>query len=263
LEFNKDEYRELIDFAKTIGITMFATAFDIPSADLLESLDMPFYKIASACLTDIPLIRHIGTFKKPVIISTASVVFDDIDQALEALGHDKVALLHCVAKYQNTRPEDLMLRYIDELKHAYGLPVGYSSHYSGYWDGIRAIERYDIKIIEKHFTLRHEDKGTDHKFSLEPQGMKALTEYIKNRSAFDGTATRVRLNEEIAPLAKMGKSIHVIRPIKAGDRLTPDNIAVKSPDDGGLRPVYMDSIIGKCAVMNLSTSSTLTMEAIR
>jgi len=265
LEFNKYQFMELQNYCRKIGITMFATAFDIPSADLLESLCMPFYKIASACLTDIPLIKRIGSFKKPVIISTASVCIVDIDKAIGALGHCDVTILHCVAKYQNTEPNDLQLATIATLKHLYSspaFPIGYSSHYSGYWDAIRAIEAYDIKILEKHFTLRHEDKGTDHKFSLEPQGMKALTDYIKNRHAFDGPNNRIRLKEEIKPLQKMGKSVHVVRPVRAGELLTTDNIAIKSPDDGGIKPVCFDSLVGIQAKKDLSTAMPLTMEAI-
>lgn len=263
LEFNKYQYLELQNFCRKIGITLFATAFDIPSADILESLDMPFYKIASACLTDIPLIKHIGSFKKPVIMSTASVIKDDIDRAVNALGHSDFALLHCVAKYQNIQPNDLQLAHIANLKADYpNIPIGYSSHYSGYWDAVRAIETYDIKIIEKHFTLRHEDKGTDHKFSLEPQGMKALTDYIKNRHAFDGGINRVRLEDEVKPLAKMGKSIHVIKPIASGEVFTPENVAVKSPDDGGLPPVCFENLIGLKSKTDLSTAMTLTKEAV-
>lgn len=261
LEFNKYQYIELQNYCRKIDITLFATAFDMPSASLLEALEMPFYKIASACLTDIPLIRHIGSFKKPVIMSTASVTPYDIQKAVDALGHSDFALLHCVAKYQNTQPHDLMLNYIEKLKE-FKCPVGYSSHYSGYWDAIRAIEGHDIKIIEKHFTLRHEDKGTDHKFSLEPQGMKALTDYIKNRKAMDGGINRYRLEEEIKPLAKMGKSIHAIKPIKAGDKFTVENIAVKSPDDGGMRPILWDNILGLTAKKDCSTSMPLTREVI-
>ncbi|HEY1333676.1 MAG TPA: N-acetylneuraminate synthase family protein, partial [Myxococcaceae bacterium] len=167
LEFGRDEYRELQRYCREIGITFFATAFDLPSADFLQSLDMPAYKIASGDLRTTPLLRHVARFGKPMIVSTGGAAMEDILRAYDAIMpiNPQLCFLQCTASYPASA-EDLNLNVITTLRARFPeLVVGLSDHENGI---AMAVAAYVLgaRVVEKHFTLNHTWKGTDHAFSL-------------------------------------------------------------------------------------------------
>jgi N-acetylneuraminate synthase/sialic acid synthase len=245
LEFGREEYAELKRYAAELGITFFATAFDVPSADFLAALDMPAYKLASGDLRNLPLLRHVARIGRPVIISTGGATLEDVHRAVDAIGelNPRVGILQCTATYP-TEPEQMNLRVIPSLREAFPTAcIGLSDHYNGI---AMAVAAYVLgaRIIEKHFTLNHTWRGTDHALSLEPVGMRKMIRDLRRaRQALGDGVKRVLPGEEGA-MTKMGKTLVAARDLPAGHLLTAADIAVKSPG-GGLPPYELDRLLGR------------------
>jgi sialic acid synthase len=174
LEFGRPEYLELQRYARELGITFFATAFDIASADFLAELDMPAHKIASGDIRNLPLLRHVARLGKPVILSTGGATLDDVERAYETVMpiNRELAILQCTAGYPAAF-EELDLRVITTYREHFDVVIGLSSHDNGI---AMAPAAYVLgaRIVEKHFTWNRAAKGTDHPFSLEPVGLRKL-----------------------------------------------------------------------------------------
>ena len=263
LEFSIYQYADLQAYCKGIGITFFATAFDIHSARELRDIDIPIYKVASADLLNFPLLCELIQYEKPLIISTGGHDYEDIDQChmyLHSRGFKNFAFLHCVATYPNEDYEvNLMAigKMRDLWKHHV---IGWSDHYSGILSAISAYH-YGARIIEKHFTLRRTDKGTDHAQSLEPKKMADLVNDLRICTKMRGDGEKRVYEKEKEPIRKMAKSLWPARTIYKGETFTPENIALKTPADG-LSPCHYEEIIGKAAIHELSTADPLKWEDI-
>ncbi len=252
LEFGLDEYKACIAEAQKMNITFFATAFDFQSADFLESLNMPLYKIASGDLTNLPLLEYVARFKKPMIISTGGSNFEMIDVAVKTIRrtHNNFAILQCTASY----PADfkqLNLRVIEKLREKYPENViGFSGHDNGIAMSTAAFT-LGARIIEKHFTLNRALKGTDHAFSLEPQGLGKLVRDLRRTSDALGDGNKVVYENELAPMRKMRKMIVANRFMSAGTRITREDLEFRSPGDG-LGPDKLDLVLGKTLVVDIN-----------
>jgi len=262
LEFGKDEYRELQKHARELGVDFFATAFDFPSADFLANLDVPCYKIASGDLRNIPLLQYVAAFGKPVIISTGGATMDDIRRAYDAfmpINH-QLCILQCTAAYPADAAE-LHLKVIDTFRREFpSVTVGLSDHYNGI---SMAVVAYVLgaRVIEKHFTLNHTWKGTDHAFSLEPVGFAKMVRDLRRARAAIGDGVKRVLPNETSPITKMGKSLVASRPLKHGHVLTEADIAIKSPG-GGLPPYELPSLIGKRVTRALDADHAFQMSDV-
>ena len=245
LEFGKKEYVELGKLAKELGLDFFSTAFDFASADFLAELNPPAFKVASGDLKTIPLLKHIAKIGKPVILSTGGGDLNDIRRAVDAIVpiNPQLTVLHCTATYP-TEPEDMHLRVITTLRDAFpSLVIGLSDHYNGI---VMAPVAYVLgaRIFEKHFTLNHTWKGTDHAFSLEPVGMHKMVRDLQRTRIALGNPTKVMLSKEAAAITKMGKSLFASRNLPAGHRITAADVAFKSPG-GGMPPYEYDQLLGR------------------
>jgi N-acetylneuraminate synthase/sialic acid synthase len=245
LEFGWDAYVELKRYAGEIGVGFFATAFDFESADFLEKLAMPAYKIASGDLNNLPLIAHVARFGKPVVVSTGGGAIDDVQRVYDAIMpiNPQLCLLQCTASYP-AEPEDMNLRVITTFRELYpDVVVGLSDHQNG-------IAMADVayilgaRVIEKHFTLNRAWKGTDHAYSLEAAGMRKLVRDLRRVRVALGTGMKQPLAIEKKPLYKMGKKLVAARCLAEAHVLTPDDVAIKSPSDG-LAPYHLHEVIGK------------------
>lgn len=262
LEFGRDEYLELQVYAREVGVAFFSTAFDFASADFLADLDVPAYKIASGDLTNTPLIRYIGELGKPVIFSTGGGTFDDVLRAHDALleVNDQVVVLQCTAGYPAAW-EELDLNVIATYRDAFPeAVVGFSSHDNGIAMPVAAYV-LGARVVEKHFTLNRAMKGTDHAFSLEPQGMRKLVRDLQRARLALGDGSKTMYSSEEAPIRKMGKKIVVARDLPAGHVLTREDVALKSPGDG-LPPYQLDRVLGRTLRHPLGEESALTFEAL-
>ena len=263
LEFERAEYEELKAFTRELGITFFATAFDFKSADFLAELDMPAYKIASGDLTNTPLLRYVARIGKPVIFSTGGGTIDDVRRAYETLREEteQVAVLQCTAGYPAEWDElDLSVigTYREEFPEAV---VGFSSHDNGI---AMAVAAYVLgaRIVEKHFTLNRAMKGTDHVFSLEPQGMRKMVRDLRRTRVALGDGTKNVHSSEVAPATKMGKKLVAARDLPAGHVLTDADIVFKSPGDG-LPPVRARAgARHACCARPVLEDDTLTFELL-
>ena len=260
LEFDREQYLELAQHAKSLGITFFATAFDVPSADLLAELDMPAYKLASGDLRSIPLLKHVAAIGKPMILSTGAATLDDVRRAYDAVLpiNSQVAFLQCTAAYPPDY-EQLDLRVIDTYRREFpDVVVGFSGHDSGIAMSTAAYT-LGARIIEKHFTLNRALRGTDHAFSLEPAGLKKLVRDLQRTRLALGDGTKNFYDSEAAPAQKMGKKLVAARPLPAGTVLTPDDLAMKSPGDA-LFPFHLDDLVGRQLAVDLDEDDALTFD---
>lgn len=260
LEFGKAEYVELQQYARELGITMFATAFDFPSADFLAELDMPIYKIASGDLTNTPLLKYVAKIGKPMIISTGGSNMEDVQRAYDAIMpiNSQLAILQCTSSYP-AEHHDLNLRVIETFRRQFpDNVIGLSDHENGI---AMATASYILgsRILEQHFTINHTWKGTDQVFSLEPIGMKKLVRDLRRvREALGDGVKRVYPNEVI-PISKMSKKLVAGCDLPAGHVLIEADIAVKSPGDG-LAPYELYSIIGKTLKRPLAEDENIMFE---
>ena len=258
LELDGAAYAELRTHARDIGLVFFATAFDEASADLLEDLDVPAYKIASGDLRNTPLLRHVAAFGKPLIVSTGGATLEDVDRAVETVTaiNPQLCLLQCTAAYP-AAVEELELGVITTYRERYPkLVVGLSDHQ----DGIAmAPVAYMLgaRVIEKHFTSSHTAKGTDHAFSLMPEGMRKLVRDLRRVPVAIGDGVKRPLRSEAKPLQKMGKQLVATRPLPAGHVLVEGDLVAKSPDDGGLAPYHLDALIGRMLRRQLAAEEAI------
>ncbi|UUY05667.1 N-acetylneuraminate synthase family protein [Svornostia abyssi] len=244
LEFGAAEFAELQAYAGELGVIFFSTAFDLPSVEFLEALDVPAYKVASADVTNVPLLRALAQTGRPVLLSTGGAALEDIVVAhdLLAAGGADIAVLQCTAGYPAAWDE-LDLRVIAEYRDLFpDALIGFSSHDNGIAMPVAAYV-LGARIVEKHFTLDRTMRGTDHKFSLEPQGLRKLVRDLGRTRQALGDGTKRVHHSERAPITKMAKKLVAARPLAPGHVLTEADVAVKSPGDG-LSPMYWDEVIG-------------------
>jgi sialic acid synthase len=262
LEFGREEYEELQAYAREIGITFFATVFDHTSADFCAALELPAYKIASADLTNTPLLRYVAEIGKPMIISTGAATLDDVRRAYETVApiNPHIALLQCTAGYP-ANWEELDLRVIETYRQLFPeTVVGLSAHDSGIAMAVAAY-MLGARVVEKHFTLNRAMKGTDHRFSLEPQGLGKMVRDLRRVRVALGDGTKKMYTSETEPAMKMGKKLVAASDLPAGHTLRAEDIAAKSPG-GGLPPYELDRLIGRTLRHPVSRDTALTFEVL-
>ena len=245
LEFGREEYLNLKQYAKKIGILFFSTPFDFNSVDFLANINMPAYKIASADLFNTPLQRKIAEIGKPIFLSTGGGTMDDICRACDNILsiNKQLAVLHCTAAYP-VAPEDMNLNVIKRLKQEYpDLVIGLSDHENGI-DAASIAFLLGARIFEKHFTLNRAWKGTDQAFSLEPKGLKKLIRNLNRIPHMMGDGIKKLEKSEQGPLRKMIKSIVAASDLPKGTVLKSRHLAYKCPQ-GGLQPWEYEKILGK------------------
>jgi sialic acid synthase len=262
LEFEREQYVELQAYARELGVDFFSTAFDIQSADFLQTLDVPAYKIASGDLKSTPLLRHVAAMGKPMIISTGGALLDDVTRAYETVMaiNPQLAILQCTAGYPAAF-EELDLRVIDTYRTRFPRAViGFSSHDNGIAMPVAAY-MLGARIVEKHFTLNRAMKGTDHAFSLEPVGLRKMVRDLDRTYKAMGNGEKKIYESERAPIVKMGKSLVVAHDLPSGHVLTPADIVMKSPG-GGIPPYELDTVLGMVTTRPLHEDDFLSLDVL-
>ena len=262
LEFSESQYLELIEYSKEIGITFFATPFDFESIAFLEKLNFPAYKIASADLINTPLQTKIAETKKPIFLSTGGGSFEDIERAYKNITkiNKNLIILHCTASYP-ALPKDMNLNVIPELVKRYSdMVIGLSDHENGI-DAASIAYMLGARVFEKHFTLDRSWKGTDHPFSLEPQGLEKMIRNLKRIPLMLGSNNKKLLECERKPLNKMYKSIVSANDLKKSHVLSYKDLAFKSPG-GGLKPYQYNLLINKKIKKDLKKDDLITLDCL-
>ena len=255
------DYKPLKEYCDKVGIGFMSTPFDLVSIDVLEPLDMDYYKIPSGEITNLPYLRKIASKHRPVILSTGMCEVEEVEAALQVLEQggvkrSDVIVLHCNTEYP-TPMCDVNLRAMDDLRRSLGVEVGYSDHTKGIEVPIAAVA-LGARVIEKHFTLDKTMEGPDHKASLEPDELKAMVDAIRNieQALGDGhkhVSPSERKNMDIAR-----KSIVAARDIRKGEVLTEENITTKRPGNG-ISPMRWDSVIGTTAIRDFGYDELIEM----
>lgn len=247
---------ELKRVADGLGVALFSTPFDDTAVDLLESLDVPAYKIASFELVDNELLRRVAGTGKPVIMSTGMATLAEIDEAVTTLrraGASQVALLKCTSAYP-APPAEMNLRTIPHLAEAFGCPAGLSDHTLDVAVPVAAVA-LGACIIEKHFTLSRSEPGPDSAFSLEPAEFKAMAEQVRVAESAVGEV-HYGVSAQDAKSRIFRRSLFVVRDVKAGEPLTRENVRSIRPGNG-LHPRYIGEVLGRRASGDVARGTPL------
>ena len=219
------QHLEAHSYCKARGIAFCSTPFSTEEADLLEKLDVPFFKIASMDIVHLPLLKHVARKQRPMVISTGMATLAEIEQAVETVrgvGNDQIVLLHCIAIY----PPDygiIHLRNMATLQQAFDVPVGFSDHTLGTAITLAAIT-LGACVIEKHFTLDKDMAGWDHSISADPAELRIIVEEGNNIFTALGSNRRTVSDDEIEKRKKFRRSLVARRALSHGHVLTEEDL---------------------------------------
>jgi sialic acid synthase SpsE/protoporphyrinogen oxidase len=278
LSFNTQ--KKIFNYAKKKKLIIFSTPFDFESADFLDKLNVCAFKIASADLVNLPLIEHVAKKNKPMILSTGMSKISEIDEAIETVrstGNKNLAILHCNSSYPSTYSE-VNLKFMQNLKLLYQIPVGFSDHTTDLLSSKTAIT-LGANIIERHFTLNKRMEGPDHMLSSEPKEIsdlikfkkyyKIFNSWIKTKNAIERKKINLIIGDgikkiqpnEYITINSQKKSLYAKKNIKKNEKFKITNIAIKGPA-GGLLPKYMRIIINKKAKTKILKDEPITWDKI-
>lgn len=255
-----DWHKKLFDFAKEVGITLFSSPFDESAVDFLDDLGAPAFKVASFEAVDIPLIQYIAKKKKPMIISTGMADFDEIKEAVEAVGENKdnIVLLHCVSAYP-AKAENYNLKTLCDLSDKFNVSVGLSDHTLGITTSVASVA-LGACVIEKHFIESRSDKGPDSEFSLEPHELKSLCQESKIAWQSIGEINYKKKGQENQN-AVFRRSIYFSKDLKKGELIDESNVKRIRPGFG-LAPKHFYEIMGKQVLKNVEAGDPVSWEIL-
>jgi pseudaminic acid synthase len=255
-------HKELFNYAKKLKIICFSTPFDESAVDLLESLNCPFYKVASFEMNHISLIKKIAKTKKPIIISTGMANLKEIDMAYNTAkknGAKEIILLYCVSNYPS-KISDFNFNNIKILKERYNCKIGFSDH-SIDNKVVAAAIAAGAEVVEKHIALEGQKKGFDLEFSLKGKEIKNYAQVIKDTSLMLGKEYFFRNNSENHSL-QFRRSIYAVSNIKKGEKFTKKNIRVIRPGFG-IHPVYFEKLINKRSPFDIKCETPINKSLLK
>ena len=262
LELSPEAHARLQECCAKRGVVFFSAPFDEASADALERLGAPLIKIPSGEITNVPFLRHVARKRRPMIVSTGMSTLDEVAVAVAAIresGDPPIALLQCVSAYP-APPGDMNLRAMDTLRERFGVPVGLSDHTLGLEVALAAVAR-GATVIEKHLTLDRTLAGPDHRASLEPGEMAALVRGIRVVEAALGDGEKRPMPSELDTRRVARKSLVAARPIRAGERLVKDAVAIKRPGTG-VSPAELEQALGRRVRRDLAADDVIDWTAL-
>ena len=240
-----DAWPALQAHATERGLIFLSSPFDEGSADLLDRLDVPAFKVPSGELTNIPFLRHLAAKGRPLLVSTGMADMLEVADALDAIAAVAdlpVALFHCVSSYP-ADPADADLASMAVLRSAFGVPVGWSDHTLGI-ELATAAAAMGAQLFEKHLTLDRARPGPDHRASIEPEAFGRLVAAVRMVEAARGEGLKHPSADELATAAVARKSLHWSRPLDAGGTVRPGDLVALRPGTG-VPPGRLDSIVGR------------------
>lgn len=250
LELSDDDHLALLQCCKYNGIKFLSTGFDLASLDYLNQLGLDFFKIPSGEITNLPFLRKVASYNKPIVMSTGMSTMSEVREATEALfaggvSRDNLTILHCNTEYP-TPYKDVNLKAMVKMGAELDVHFGYSDHTMGIEVALAAVAM-GAKVIEKHITLDRNMKGPDHKASIEPDELVNMISGIRNiELAISGSGEKKPSNSERKNISVARKSIVADITIEKGERFSEFNLTTKRPGNG-ISPMYWDEIIGKIA----------------
>ncbi len=263
LELSYDCFRELKLHAQAKNILFLSTPDEEDSADFLDELGVPVFKIGSGEISNLPFLQYVARKKKPIILSTGMSTLADVEAAIRAIeeeGTNNIVLLHCVSNYP-AAPEDCNLRAMDTMATAFNYPVGYSNHALGIEVSLAAIAR-GACLIETHFTLDKRMHGPDHAASLDIQELRALVQGAQSVVSAIGDGVKRPTNQELETKKVVQKRIVAARKLRAGAIIQPQDIVLRRTD-GGLEPAHLNQLVGRTLKANIDAFAPLHWELLR
>ena len=261
LELSAEMHETLIAYCSSRNIGFFSTAFDTKSLDYLASLGAEHFKIPSGEITNLPYLRHVGLFGKPVFLSTGMATLGEIEAALEVLetaglSRAQITVLHCTTEYPAPM-QDVNLHAMLSIRGAFDVAVGYSDHTLGIEVPIAAAA-LGATVIEKHLTLNRSLPGPDQKASLEPDDFVSMVRAIRNieQALGDGIKRPSPSEAKNKPIAR--KSLVAARAISSGELFTPENVTVKRPGTG-INPMRWDEVMGCVAAQDFAIDDLISL----
>jgi len=263
LELSREDFVRLKEVADFNRVAFFATPFDIPSVDFLEEVGVPFYKIASFDVTNIPLLEYVASKNKPVILSTGMTTIEEIDEAVATIlkYHNQLVVLHCVSVYPSP-DEYVNLNAMKLLQRRYHpLPVGYSGHEQDILPTLAAIA-HGATVVERHFTLSKSLPGPDHaSVSIEPHIFSDMVLGSARIKKMFGKSEKDILEQEKGTREKHSKSIVAAVAIPKGSTITRAMLTVKSPGYG-FKSKDIPLLVGKKASLDIAADTVIRKEDI-
>jgi N,N'-diacetyllegionaminate synthase len=261
LELDVDAHKKIFNYCDKIGITFLSTPFDHDSIDMLVDLGLETFKIPSGEITNLPYLRHIGSLKKQVILSTGMADIGEIEDALDVLikagtSKGKITILHANTEYP-TPMNDVNLKAMQTIGNTFKLNFGYSDHTLGIEIPIAAVAM-GATVIEKHFTLDKTMSGPDHKASLEPDELIKMVKAIRNIEVALGNGIKKASPSETKNMDIARKSIVAKRNIKKGEVFSEENLSIKRPGTG-VSPMNWDIVLGKVASLDFEIDDLISL----
>ncbi len=265
LELSHEDFIELSEYARSLGLESFSTPFDMDSIDFLYSVGQTTWKIPSGEVTNLPYLEKIGALpieNKEIILSSGMATIEEMKQCIAILEQSgtprsNIILLHCNTEYPSP-DEDINLLAIDDLKLNFpGVRIGFSDHSVGFTAAIGAATR-GIVLIEKHFTLDKNLPGPDHKASATPDELKAICINVRRMERMLGTGRKIVTDSERKNKAIARKSIVAKRRIEKGEIFTKENVTCKRPGNG-ISPMCWYDVLGKVAEKDFITDELISL----
>lgn len=254
-------HKEIFKLAQEVGLICFSSPFDNTAVDFLEELESPIYKIASFEIQDIPLIEYVASKGKPIIISTGIAEINDIELAIETckkLGNNDITILKCTSAYPSD-PSDANLLTIQDIKKRFGVKVGLSDHTMGI-EGPVVATCLGASVIEKHFILDKKIGGADAHFSLDEKEFTEMVSAIRKAELMIG-GVNYKLTEKIKKSRQFSRSLFIVQDVKAGEKLTKENVRSIRPGFG-LHPKHYKNILGKTTKVDIERGNPLSLDQI-
>jgi N-acetylneuraminate synthase len=263
LELSRADHEVVLARCREKGIVFLSSPFDESSADLLDDLDVPAFKIPSGEITNLPFLAYVARKRRPMIVSTGMASLGEVESAVRVIaeaGNDACVLLHCVSNYP-AAPADVNLRAMATMAAAFGVPVGYSDHTLGTEVALAAVA-LGASVLEKHFTLDRALPGPDHQASLEPAELARLTRGVRTVEAALGHGRKEVTAAEADTAAVARKSLVAAVDLQAGTVLTDELVTVRRPGTG-LPPAMKPALIGRTTHAAIPAGTVLTFEMFR
>ena len=261
LELTRDNHKELMDYCRLKSIEFLSTPFDLESIDLLVELGLNKFKIPSGEITNLPYLRYIGHFGKPVILSTGMSNLDEIKDAIDILekagmSRKNITVLHCCTEYPAPMM-DVNLKAMLTIRDTLDISVGYSDHTLGIEVDIAAVA-LGASIIEKHFTLDRKLPGPDHGASIEPDELERMVLSIRNIEQALGDGIKRPCPGEVKNIPSVRKSLVASCDINSGEKFNKFNVSVKRPGTG-ISPMRWEEVMGSEAKRNFKQGELIEL----
>lgn len=263
-QFNPEEWQEIIDYCRQVGITFCSTAQNRSDLEFLLSLtNLPFLKIGSDDLTNLELIKDYASREMPMIISVGMAYAYEIEDAIRtirATGNDDLTVLHCVSSYP-TDPDQVHLKKIPIIREAFNVPVGFSDHTIGSAAAVGAV-CFGATVIEKHFTLDKDGPGPDHWFSINASELKQYISDIRIIEQAIGVGTLGPTSKEKEMRRICRRKIVADQIINPGEKITIDKISFKRSDaEHAIEPKNIEYLLGRRVKNRIEKNSPIELNA--